>query len=55
VLVRAHIIHNAAALLAEDHVGVEAARMGGLKVANPGYSFPSEVIEIGIVSDGEWD
>src|SRR5580698_3269703 len=53
MLMRAKVIYDPSAPLAEDHVGVEAAGLASSKVANPGHGFSPVFINVGIVLDGE--
>ena len=54
VLVSAQIIDDAAALLAVDHVGVEAAAGAGeIEGADPGDGLAAQGIEVGVVFDDE--
>src|SRR5437899_2165585 len=53
VLVSTQIIDDAAALLAVNHVGIEAPGMRSLKISNPGDGLSAERIEIRVVPDHE--
>src|SRR5947209_8400736 len=49
MLVCAEVIHNAAALLAVNHVGIEPPRCTGFEVPDPRYSLSAEWVEVGVV------
>jgi hypothetical protein len=53
MLMRPEVVHDTAALLAVDHVSIDAANPARLERAQPGDGFSAEWVEVGIVLDGE--
>lgn len=53
MLVSSEIVDDLAPLLAENHVGIEAARSLSCKFANPGHRLASTLVDISVVADGE--
>src|SRR5216684_5624261 len=53
MLVRAQIIHDPLALLAEYHISVKTPGRAGSKVSNPSHGLSSVFVYIGVIPDGE--
>src|SRR4051794_18095435 len=55
MLVRAQVIHDTAALLAINHVGVKTARVLRCKISYPRHRLPAKGVNVRIVPDRKGD